>query len=329
MSQKLRHIAALFCIFLPVFCAGQVSDIREKVISSILTEEKLVSQLTFLSDSLCAGRATASPGSAEAAAWIMRQYRMMHLSPIGESFTHSFRAGDRIGHNIIGMTPASAPSDEYIVIMAHYDNLGMLGDRFYPGADSNASGVVAMLNIAHLQNSFAVLGKAASANVIYVALDAKQLSMAGASALYDEMAKGRMRNPYTGTLITPKKIKFLANLDILGSSLAPVTAGREDFLIMLGGDSEQRRVLSESNYSAKTYMQLAYDYYGSKDFTDLFLNRISDQRVFIEHKVKSIMFTSGITMSTNKIEDNVSSLNIPVFRKRILLIYTWLESILK
>ena len=32
--------------------------------------------------------------------------------------------------------------------MAHYDNLGTLNGRFYPGADANASGVAALLELA-------------------------------------------------------------------------------------------------------------------------------------------------------------------------------------
>lgn len=334
LSKFLYHLAVFFCLLPPVLCAGQAfssqcaaDGLRTAVIESVLDEDKLVSQLTFLTDSICAGRATASPGAAEAAFWISRQYRMMRLEPLGAGYSHSFRTGDRYGHNIVGMVPASVPSDDYIIIMAHYDHLGVLGGRFYPGADSNASGVVAMLSLAHIQASLSALGRASTANIIYVAVDAKQRSMAGSEALYDELAGGLMRNPRSGALITPQKIQLVVNLDIIGSSLAPVTKGREDFLIMLGGDDRLRRSLADANYRAGTFMGLSYDYYGSKGYTDMFLNRVSDQRVFIEHGVNSVMFTSGITMRTNKTDDNVSSLNIPVFRKRILLIQSWLEQV--
>lgn len=320
----------------PVLCRGQVrssqgagQSLISEVTSYVLSEDKLTSQLDFLTDSLCAGRATAAPGAAEAAFWISRQFRMMRLDAIGAGYTHSFRTGDRYGHNLVAMLPSTVPSERYIIVMAHYDHLGVLDGRFYPGADSNASGVVAMLSLAHLQSSLASLGHKLSANIIYVALDAKQRSMAGSSALYNELAQSRLRDPRTGKVISPSKIMTVVNLDIIGSSLAPVKAGREDFLIMLGGTEEQRGRLAEANVSARTFLHLSYDYYGSKGYTDMFYRRVSDQRVFLEHGIPSVMFTSGITMSTNKTDDTVSSLNIPVLRKRILLIHTWLERILK
>jgi hypothetical protein len=40
------------------------------------------------------------------------------------------------------------------------------------------------------------------------------------------------------------------------------------------------------------------------------------------------MFTSGITMNTNKSRDTVANLNIEVLQKRIYLIYHWLEKML-
>lgn len=317
----------MFSQTLPLVSAGSSDDLRSAVIESVLSEDKLVSQLSFLTDSLCAGRATASPGAAEAAFWIARQYRMMRLEPLGVGYSHSFRAGDSYGHNMMAMLPSIVPSDSYIIVMAHYDHLGVLDGRLYPGADSNASGVVAMLSLAHIQASLSVLGRSSKSNIIFAALDAKQRSMAGADALYDELAEAGLRNPRTGRTITPEKIQLVVNLDIIGSSLAPVTKGRGDFLIMLGGDDGLRRSLADANHRAETGLQLAYDYYGSQAYTDMFLNRVSEQRVFIENGVRSLMFTSGITMSTNKIDDAVPSLNIPVFRKRILLIQHFFDEL--
>jgi Zn-dependent M28 family amino/carboxypeptidase len=39
---------------------------------------------------------------------------------------------------------------EYIVIGAHYDHLGVRNNDIYSGADDNASGVVAMLDLARI-----------------------------------------------------------------------------------------------------------------------------------------------------------------------------------
>jgi hypothetical protein len=52
--------------------------------------------------------------------------------------------------NVVGLIAGSDPKlrDEAIVIGAHMDHLGRVGDVVYPGADDNASGVAALLEIA-------------------------------------------------------------------------------------------------------------------------------------------------------------------------------------
>jgi Zn-dependent M28 family amino/carboxypeptidase len=54
------------------------------------------------------------------------------------------------GRNVVGVIAGSDPKlrDEAVVIGAHMDHLGRAGDRLYPGADDNASGVAALLEIA-------------------------------------------------------------------------------------------------------------------------------------------------------------------------------------
>lgn len=60
----------------------------------------------------------------------------------------------RVGINVIGVVPGRDPArrDEVVVVAAHYDHLGtgspVNGDSIYNGADDDASGVVAVLEIA-------------------------------------------------------------------------------------------------------------------------------------------------------------------------------------
>ena len=52
--------------------------------------------------------------------------------------------------NVVAWLPGSDPElrDEFIIIGAHLDHLGMRGDTMYPGADDNGSGSTAVLSIA-------------------------------------------------------------------------------------------------------------------------------------------------------------------------------------
>jgi Zn-dependent M28 family amino/carboxypeptidase len=55
-----------------------------------------------------------------------------------------------VSRNVIGVIAGSDPAlrDEAVVIGAHMDHLGRVGDKVYPGADDNASGVAALIEIA-------------------------------------------------------------------------------------------------------------------------------------------------------------------------------------
>ena len=117
----------------------------------------------------------------------------------------------------------------------------------------------------------------------------------------------------------------MISLDQLGSSLAPLHKDRPDYLIALGG-SAWRAGLEKANLGPR--LDLGYDYYGSRNFTDLFYRRVGDQRWFLEAGIPAVMFTSGITEHTNKVTDTPDTLNYPLLEQRIALIADWLRSLL-
>lgn len=53
-----------------------------------------------------------------------------------------------------------------MIIAAHYDSHGVIDGNLYPGADSNASGVVAMLNLAVMFGKMKELGRDYGKNLI-------------------------------------------------------------------------------------------------------------------------------------------------------------------
>ena len=119
------------------------------------------------------------------------------------------------------------------------------------------------------------------------------------------------------------------NLDQIGGTSAPLTEGNPRFLMMLSEESSSRRSTLESANRGKGFgLELGFDYYGSKDFTRLFFRRISDQRIFLEHGIPAVMFTSGITLNNNKPSDNADSLDYDVLKDRIRLIFYWLDKVL-
>ena len=239
---------------------------------------------------------------------------------------------DLNGHNVLGMLPAakSIPCDRYIIIGAHYDHIGILEGKMYPGADSNASGVTALTSLAEMFGAMRQMGKIYDCNIIFVAFDAKEFDMKGSYALWDIMEAGCLQNPFSGEVITKEKVELMVNIDQIGSSLSPVNTGRKDYMIMLGASSlkpEGKERLHISNIESGLGMDLSFDYYGSENFTDIFY-RLSDQRVFVDNKMPAVMFTSGITMNNNKTWDRTENMDLDIFHKRIYLMYHWIEKMI-
>lgn len=295
----------------------------------IVSEERLRQDVEFLTDTLLNGRRTGSRGANEAAFWIARRFERGGLLPFGKVWGQSFRQGNEAGHNILGLLPGSRLQEDrkYTIVAAHYDNLGCIGGVLYPGADSNASGVVAMLTLVDMFKRMKDLGRSYGRDIIFVGLDAKEPDSKGAARLWNAISSGTLRDPLTGSPVTPDKIHSMVNLDILGSTLSPLHKGRKDYLIMLSGGHFIGDLFS-ANRGPGLSLDISSTYYGSENFTRLFHGRIGDQKIFLDNGIPCALLTSGITLKTNKTGDTADSLDYEVFRKRIFLIFHWLEKML-
>lgn len=236
---------------------------------------------------------------------IAARFEAAGLVPMGESWYHSFRFSDRIGRNVVGLLPGR--SGRYIVVGAHYDALGTLDGRVYPGADSNASGVAALLQ---LSSALSGCGKPET-GIAFVAFDAHDYGAAGAPAFLEQ---------------APFKTAMMVNLDIIGSSLAPVNRTVPDYLIILGARPWQMQL---ERLAGPLGLKLYYDYYGSKAFTDMFYLYSGEHAAFLNAGIKALLFTSGISMNTNKVTDTASTLDYPLLERRIELLKLWLTEMIK
>lgn len=85
--------------------------------------------------------------------------------------------------NVMGMIPAAAPTDEYVVMGAHYDHIGVgkavAGDSVFNGADDNGSGTASLLMAAQ------AMGRATSRpqrNIVVVFFSAEEKGLLGSKA---------------------------------------------------------------------------------------------------------------------------------------------------
>ena len=162
---------------------------RRRSLGSYTMYEQIIYQakqeriMEWLADDMSEGRATGTDAGMSTARFIEVLYRQYGLEPLfGSSFYQPFIAdslsGSR-GRNVVGIVRSEVPSDEYVLISAHYDHLGILNGNVYNGADDNASGVTVLLNLADMLGTMKKTGTGPDKNIIFAALDAKDIAYKG------------------------------------------------------------------------------------------------------------------------------------------------------
>ncbi|MCQ2143188.1 MAG: M28 family peptidase [Bacteroidales bacterium] len=307
--------------------AQTVRTATEAAAQNLVRGKFLEDKVGRLCDTLCAGRAAGTRGSSEAAYFLIDQLRGYGLDP------YVLSSKDVKGpavHNIIAPVPASTASDKYIIVGAHYDNLGKIGGNIYPGADSNASGVAVSLALAKMFAYLSGEGRTIKSNILFVFFDGKEANLSGSGALWNAICSGRLQDRASGRIVTRDRVALMINIEQIGCTLSPVNEGRPNYLLMLGNKSipsDRQDVASYVNRFSDTRLDLEYSYYGSKKFTQVFY-RLSDQRAFVDNRIPTVLFTSGITMNTNKTWDTPDTIDYDVLLKRTFLIYHWLYRML-
>jgi len=332
MSKKIA-ITVFFCLFCLIQSAkGQSILVEEAGIARCCTEDDLRRDIGFLASDMLEGRGTASKGSIFTSFFLMERFRSLGLHPFDGSFSLSFPCCDKIGHNAIAMLEgiAGSPSSRYIIIGAHFDNLGIMGDKIFPGADSNGSGVAALLGIAKMMAGQRKYGKTYGGNVIFVAFDGFYDGRKGSQALWDAIKTGKLKDPVSGRTITPSNINLMIDLDQMGTVFEPVNPERKDFLIAVGNNTlpESKRLLLDiCNRAYGFNFDLNYDYYHSKRFTELFY-RLGDRRYFIDNNIPTLFITSGITDFNNSVLDCPDTIEYNILKRRTIFIFRFIENFL-
>ncbi|WP_412466377.1 M28 family metallopeptidase [Pedobacter sp. KLB.chiD] len=121
---------------------------------------------------------------------------------IENKFIPNFQAA-----NICGWVKGTKYPDSLLMITAHYDHLGGMGaDTYFPGANDNAAGVATLLSLAKYYAA-----NPQPYSIGFICFAAEEAGLLG-SAYFVE-------NP----LVPLNKIKFLLNLDLVGTGEAGIT----------------------------------------------------------------------------------------------------------
>lgn len=175
MKSKINvKFILLICVFISFGTIEVLSQDASKKGYNIMTEDVAREIVATLSDDSFEGREAGLPGGDMAARYIVSQLKKWGVKPFSSSgYYQEFESAKnqnnwitesdmpldeliasgcekRVMKNILAYIPGK--EDGYVVVGAHYDHLGvdttLVGDQCYNGADDNASGVAAVLQLA-------------------------------------------------------------------------------------------------------------------------------------------------------------------------------------
>ncbi len=243
-------------------------------------EIELQNHVKELSSEKYKGRPAGSPSEAKVAARVSACFKengLELLYPGGfQDFSYVDEAtGDTLySQNVVAVIPGYDPAlrDEYIVIGAHYDHLGTHTLRVngkdsmcvYPGADANASGVAALIELSGAAQKQHFMYKR---SLLFVAFGAGQ--------------KGALGSWYFINRAFPhKSVKLMVNIDRIGQS------SPDNYPMAFCGQPhyEQEHLLTRLTY--EPFMPQV-QVFGSDYFS-------SDHQAFMEQGIPVCLFTTGL-----------------------------------
>lgn len=189
MTRKAVLLSAVLSVSL-TFVFGQQEATRK---------ERLERTLYFLASDSLRGREAGSADAAKAADYIKAQFEAMALQPFSDDgFDQYFTENGVRYRNVVGKIEGTL-KDEYIIVGAHYDHLGVDKDKIYHGADDNASGTSALIELAREVVSKGVKPKR---TIVFAAFDAEELGLYGSKHL--------------ASVIEPQKVRLMISMDMVG-----------------------------------------------------------------------------------------------------------------
>ncbi|MFN2395022.1 MAG: M28 family peptidase [Bacteroidales bacterium] len=174
-------------------------------------KKTLQDHLRILTSDSLQGRGLGTEGGIRARSYIVEQFRDAGIEPVYDDFLQHFSFRQNLAwinaSNIVGKIEGSDPGlkDEYIVIGAHYDHLGYdISDgekRIFPGADDNASGVAAIIELGkYFSQNPDLLGR----SLLIVAFDAEESGLLGSKHFVENSP------------VPIEKIKLMFSFDMVG-----------------------------------------------------------------------------------------------------------------
>lgn len=290
------------------------SDVLKKYIEQI-SQTAIQESLTIIASDTMQGRHTGSLGQQKTATYIVQQFQKAGISyppkaknwfqNIPSSFLHNgrFPASD----NIWAFVEGSEKPEEVLVISAHYDHIGMENGKIYNGADDNASGTAAVIEMARVFAKATQEGHRPKRSILFLLVTAEEIGLLGSDY-------------YTQNPLYPLQ-NTIANINIDMVGRIDYEHADENYIYVIGSDrlSTELHDITEKTNEKYTHLTLDYKYNERDEPMQVYYR--SDHYNFAKYGIPSVFFFNGLHDDYHKETDTTEKINFEALLKRTRLIF--------
>ena len=265
--------------------------------------------LNILASDAMEGRETGTPGIEKAAVYLETEFKRLGLRPgNGENFRQEYLTPeDNLNAcNIIAQIEGSTHPNEYVVVSAHYDHLGMYNGIIYNGADDDGSGTTALLAMAESLMRLKKMGKGPQRTVVFIAFSGEEKGLWGSSYFSEHPT------------LPLDKVSCDVNIDMIGR-IDPdrTTPDRNHYVFIVGQSrlsSETSNILNTLN-SKTQRLTLDEKFDHKKDPNRIYYR--SDHYNFAKKGVPVVFFYDGMLGGDyHEPTDDIELIDWEVYHKR-------------
>ena len=318
----IKKIFSLVVIsFLTINFSYSFQTSKAKKFAKSITEKELKEHLYIYASDEFEGRDTGEPGQKKAVEYLRNYYKSIGVEPgdlEGDYFqemtlTMRGRRGQKPKtvetENVVAIIKGSEKPDEYVVITAHLDHVGVDDTGIYNGADDDGSGTVALLEIAEAFKKAADKGKGPKRSIVFLHVTGEEKGLLGSAYYADNPIY-----PLENTVVN-------LNVDMIGRIDPSRREKNRDYIYLIGSDhdSVDLHKLSEQTNAESVNMTLDYRF-NDKNDPNRFYYR-SDHYNFAKNGIPIIFYFTGTHADYHKITDTPDKIEYDLLEIRSRLIF--------
>ena len=210
--------------------------------------------------------------------------------------------------NVLGFIEGSDKKDEYIILTAHYDHIGVDGNEVNNGADDNGSGTAAIMEIAQAFAFAKEAGHGPRRSILFMTVTGEEKGLLGSSYYVEHPAL-----PLEST-ITNLNIDMIGRVDVAHEE-------NPDYVYLIGSDKLSKGLHDLSEKVNATYTNLELDYaYNDENDPNRFYYR-SDHHNFAKNNIPIIFYFNGTHADYHRPTDTIDKIEFELLEKRARLVF--------